>query len=308
MSKLGFVFPGQGSQTFGMCEDFYNNFELARQMVDSASKKLQFDIKEIMFSENDKLSQTEFTQPAILLTSVIAHKLFENEMNLRPLFALGHSLGEFSALCAVGAIDYLDAIYLVHQRGKLMAKACEGKNVGMCAVLGLDDKSIEDICINAREDGLNIWPANYNSDGQVVVAGIKEDIEQVVEVFKHSGAKRTVMLDMSVVSHCELLRPAVEPLSNLLENCIKENFLSPVVSNVTAEKYSSKKEALSLLPEQLTSSVLYKHSIVAFEDEVDAFIEFGGTVLRGLNKKNSKKPTYSITDLASLEEAFSKLS
>lgn len=308
MSKLGFVFPGQGSQSFGMGKDFYDNFEIARKMVDAASTRLGFDFKELMFTKNDKLSQTEFTQPAILLTSVIAHKLFENETNLKPIYALGHSLGEFSALCSVGAIDYLDAVALVHKRGELMKKACDGKNAGMMALIGLDDKTIEDTCLNAREDGLQVWAANYNSDGQVVVAGLKEDLEQMSDVFKKSGAKRAIILDMSVASHCELLRSAVEPLGELLQASLKDEFISPIVSNVTAQKYQTKEEALALLKEQLTSSVLYKHSIVAFENEVDMFVEFGGSILKGLNKKNTKKQTVSIFDLVSLEDSFTQIS
>jgi [acyl-carrier-protein] S-malonyltransferase len=308
MKKIASIFPGQGSQSCGMGKDFYENAPLAREMIDAASDRVGFDFKVLMFEENENLEKTEFTQPAILLVSAIAHKLFENEMNIRPVFALGHSLGEFSALVSVGALDYLDGVALVHQRGQLMQEACKGVDVGMMALIGLDDEKVEALTAQARQEGKQVWAANYNSDGQIVAAGSKPDLSAMVETFKEAGAKRAILLNMSIASHCPLLETAVAPLKESLEKYLKDEFIAPVVSNVTAQKYATKAEAIDLLAKQLTMPVKYKQSIKAYEDEIDLHIEFGGGVLKGLNKRGVKNPTISILDMQSLEAAFAELS
>jgi [acyl-carrier-protein] S-malonyltransferase len=308
MKKVAFIFPGQGSQSFGMGKDFFDNSDIAKEMIQNSSDKLGFDFEELLFVENNLLEQTMYTQPSILLVSSIAHKLFENEMNIKPIFTLGHSLGEFSALCAVGALDYLDGVELVHKRGKLMSEACEGVDVGMMALIGLSDEKVEKISQTAREAGKKIWAANYNSDGQIVVAGIKSDLASLEDTFKKEGAKRALLLNMSTASHCPLLQSAVTPLQQSLQKLIKDEFIAPVISNVTAKSYSSKDEAISLLAKQLIQPVLYKQSIQNFSQDVELFIEFGGNVLKGLNKRNTKTPTHSITDIKSLYEAFELLS
>ncbi len=308
MKKIASIFPGQGSQSFGMGKDFYDNSDVAREMVEAASDRVGFDFKALMFEENDRLEKTEFTQPAILLVSSIAHRLFENEMNIKPMFALGHSLGEFSALVSVGALDYLDGVALVHQRGALMAKACEGVDVGMMALIGLDDATVESLSEEARASGKKVWAANYNSDGQIVAAGSKTDLASMTDTFKEAGAKRAILLNMSIASHCPLLESAVEPLKESLEKYLKDEFIAPVISNVTAKKYDTKKEAIELLAKQLTMPVKYKQSIKAYEDACELYIEFGGAVLKGLNRRGVKNPTISITDMQSLESAFVELS
>lgn len=308
MKKVAFIFPGQGSQSIGMGNDFFDNSQIAKEMIESSSRRLGFDFKELLFEENDRLEQTMFTQPAILLVSSIAHKLFENEMSIKPVFALGHSLGEFSALCSVGALDYLDGVELVHQRGKLMSEACSGVDVGMMALIGLDDAKVEELTKEARDSGKKVWAANYNSDGQIVAAGIKSDLAALESTFKAAGAKRALLLNMSVASHCPLLEQAVEPLEKSMQEVVRDEFIAPIVSNVTAESYANKDECISLLAKQLTMPVLYKQSIQKFENDVDLFIEFGGNVLKGLNRRSTKKPTHSIIDMKSLEEAFELLS
>ena len=160
MNKTVFIFPGQGSQKTGMGKDFYDNSLLAKEMVESASERLGFDFKHLLFEENDRLEQTEFAQPAILLVSLIAYRLFAHASTSVPQSFLGHSLGEFSALSATGAMDYCDAVALVHQRGLLMKQACEGQNAGMMALLGLDDTSVETLTCKAREEGKKVWAAN----------------------------------------------------------------------------------------------------------------------------------------------------
>lgn len=306
MSNNIFIFPGQGSQKVGMGKDFYDNDIIAREMIEKASDRLDLDFTKLLFEENDKLELTEYTQPAILLVSSIAHALFSKKYNEAPLMALGHSLGEFSALSAVGAIDYLDAVELVHKRGLFMKEACSEINAGMMALIGLSDEKVEEI-ISAQSDK-QVWAANYNCDGQLVVAGDKDDLASMESIFKEAGAKRALLLNMSVASHCPLLKSAIAPLSEYLNKYLKDGFLAPVVSNVTADLYSTKDEALELLSNQLIMPVKYKHSIVNVEAKADRFIEFGATVLKGLNKRSSKKETLCITDMASLEKVLSELS
>lgn len=307
MSKSIFIFPGQGSQSVGMGKDFYDNDALAKEMIDRASERLDLDFTQLLFESNDKLEQTQFTQPAILLVSMVAHALFTKKVSQNPVMALGHSLGEFSALSAVGALDYLDAVELVYKRGLFMNEACENINAGMMALIGLSDEKVEELTLVQRQAGKKVWAANYNSDGQIVVAGDKDDLASLESVFKVAGAKRALLLNMSVASHCPLLQSAQAPLGEYLEKYLKESFIAPVISNVTAQSYSSKEMALELLKEQLIMPVRYKQSILHVENETDRFIEFGGKVLQGLNKRTSSKPTLSITDMNSLEQVLSKI-
>ena len=306
MSKNIFIFPGQGSQKSGMGKDFYDNDALAQEMIEKASQRLNLDFANLLFEENDKLELTEYTQPAILLVSSIAHAMFTKRYKNTPSMAMGHSLGEFSALSAVGAIDYLDAIELVHKRGLFMKEACSRINAGMMALIGLSDEKVEEI-ISAQEEK-QVWAANYNCDGQLVVAGNKDDLASMESIFKEAGAKRALLLNMSVASHCPFLKSAISPLSEYLVKYLKDDFLAPVVSNVTADLYSTKKEALKLLTNQLIKPVKYKQSILHIEDKTDRFIEFGATVLKGLNRRSTKKETLCITDMASLENVLSELS
>ncbi|MDR1007702.1 MAG: ACP S-malonyltransferase [Campylobacteraceae bacterium] len=303
MSKeIAFIFPGQGSQIIGMGKDFYEKSPIAKDIFKKASERLGIDMQSLMFEENTNLNETEFAQPAILLVSAVAFKLFQENVQITPKFVLGHSLGEITSLISVGALDMYDALELVRERGLLMRKACEGKNAGMMVIIGLDDEKTENICKEAREDGKQIWAANYNSDGQIVIAGIKDDLNECADKFKEAGAKRAMLLAMSVASHCPLLKSAQNPLKEKLEIFIKDKFTAPVISNADAKPYESKKEAVDLLEKQLISPVLYKQSISG--QKVDAFIEFGGSVLKGLNKRLNEAPTYSITDMATLEETL----
>ena len=307
MKKVAFIFPGQGSQSVGMGKDFFENSEIAKEMISKASERLGINFEELLFDENDNLGKTEYTQPAILLVSSIANAIFKEKYEIQPEFVLGHSLGEFSALVSAGAIDYLDAVELVHRRGLFMTEACSGGNAGMMALVGLDDTTVENICKEQRDAGKQVWPANYNMDGQLVLAGIKSDLESLVDTFKEAGAKRAIVLDMSVASHCELLESAVENLKPYLDEYLKDEF-TPVISNVTTEAYTTKGDAIELLASQLTKPVKYKQSISAHKN-VDAFIEFGnGIVLKGLNRKIVKGvPTLNVSDMKSLEKTIEAL-
>ena len=301
MKKFAFIFAGQGSQSVGMGKDFYENFSSAKLLLNDACNDTGIDFEELLFTQNDKLDKTEFTQPAIVLNSLMTYLAFSNFIKDKPEFSLGHSLGEFTALAVSGAFNFIDAIRLVNLRGKFMQEACVGKDAGMMVVLGVSDEVVEEICKNAQDEGLQIYAANYNCDGQIVVAGVRADLAKYEAKFKEAGAKRAMLLNMSVASHCPILEPASVRLANELEGVLAANF-APVVSNVNAKIYTDKNEALVLLKEQLTHPVRYKQSINNYENEVDCFIELGAATLKGINKKITEKPTYSVTDMASLEE------
>ena len=301
MKKFAFIFAGQGSQSVGMGKDFYENFSSAKLLLNDACNDTGIDFEELLFTQNDKLDKTEFTQPAIVLNSLMSYLAFSNFIKAKPEFSLGHSLGEFTALAVSGAFSFIEAIRLVNLRGKFMQEACVGKDAGMMVVLGLSDEVVEGICKEAHDEGLQIYAANYNCDGQIVVAGVRADLAKYEAKFKEAGAKRAMLLNMSVASHCPILEPASVKLANELEGVLAANF-APVVSNVNAKIYTDKNEALVLLKEQLTHPVRYKQSIKNYENEVDCFIELGAATLKGINKKITEKPTYSVTDMASLEE------
>ena len=303
MSKIAMIFSGQGSQAVGMGKDFYDNSEVAREMFAKAGERIGVDFKELIFEENDKLGQTAYTQPAILLVQMVAYRLFKDACpDVKAELFLGHSLGEFSALCASGAIDYVDAVELVHNRGKFMQSACDEIEAGMMVLVGLDDAKVEEVCATAQADGKKVWPANYNQDGQLVVAGMKSDLVSLEQTFKDAGAKRALLLDMSVASHCELLAPAQQPLADLMSDMVNDSFEAPIVSNVTTGKYNTKSDAVALLKDQLIKPVKYKQSILAIAGDVDMAIEFGnGIVLKGLNRRIAKElKTVNVSDMATL--------
>lgn len=307
--KIAMIFPGQGSQSIGMGKSFYENSPLAREMFEKAGERIGVDFSKLLFEENTQLDQTEYTQPAILLVSMIAYKLLQEAKPTDAVMFLGHSLGEFSALCASGAIDYVDAVELVHTRGKLMGQACESINAGMMAILGLDDAVVEELCAKANAEGKKVWPANYNQAGQLVVAGIKEDLQAMESVFKEAGAKRALLLNMSIASHCPLLESAMEPLGEAMERMISDTFSAPIISNATIEGYSTKAEAIERLKVQLVQPVKYKQSIESIAGDIDMMIEFGnGAVLKGLNKRNAPDiETLGISDMESLAKVCEAL-
>ncbi|MSN96647.1 ACP S-malonyltransferase [Campylobacter sp. FMV-PI01] len=299
--KFAFIFPGQGSQKIGMGKEIYENFVQARELLDAASDICKINFKKLLFLENDDLNLTQFTQPAIVLNSFMSYLAIKDNLNLKPKFSLGHSLGEFSALGVSGAFSLIDTIKLVNIRGEFMQKSCENKNMSMMVVLGLMDNEVEDICENSRKNGANVWAANYNCDGQIVVAGDLNSLTNLEKVFKEFGARRAMLLNMSVASHCPILEDASNALVEEIKPILNSDFGS-VISNVTALAYSTKNEALKLLKEQLIKPVLYKQSIKSIDEDIDFYVEFGSNILQGLNKKITKKQTFSVYDLKSLNE------
>lgn len=307
--RVAMIFPGQGSQSIGMGKSFYENSAKAREMFERAGERIGVDFTKLLFEENEQINETAYTQPAILLVSIIAYRLLQEAHPMSAVLFLGHSLGEFSALCASGAIDYVDAVELVHKRGMLMQEACSNINAGMMAILGLEDAVVEELCTKANAEGKRVWPANYNQAGQLVVAGIKEDLQAMESVFKEAGAKRALLLNMSIASHCPLLAPAMEPLGVAMERMLGESFSAPIVSNASMQRYATKKEAIELLKVQLIQPVKYKQSVEAIAGDVDAMIEFGnGAVLKGLNKRNAPNvETYNVSDMETLSKVCEAL-
>ena len=300
--KIAYIFPGQGSQAVDMGMDFINNFELGKKLLKKANDRLDFKIEDVLKSK-ELLSKTKFAQPAILFVSSLINQVFTSRINTKAEFALGHSLGEFSALVSAGALDVIDGMDLVYNRGKFMQKCCDGIDAGMMVVLGLSDEIVENF-VKENKD-LEIYPANYNMDGQIVLAGKKEDLSTSQDELKKLGAKRTILLDMSVASHCPLLKGVGDSLEPFLDKYIKDDFDMPIISNVTKEAYSSKEDAIKLLKKQLTKPVKYKQSISKF-DEIDLFVEFGNSeVLSKMNKKITKVKTITIKSVESLENTIS---
>ncbi|HEC1780565.1 TPA: ACP S-malonyltransferase [Campylobacter lari] len=296
-----FIFPGQGSQSVGMGLSFYDNSKKAKELLDNASDFCKIDFKNLLFKENENLNKSEFTQMAIVLNSLMAYEALKEQVDIEAKYSLGHSLGEFSALATQDAFSFLDVIALVNKRGKFMQEDCSKIEAGMMVILGLEDKVVEELCQKALSEKKNIFAANYNCDGQIVVAGLKPDLASYESEFKNAGAKRAMLLNMSVASHCPLLKNASLKLTKELEPILKESFKS-VVSNVNSKVYNDKNQALMLLSEQLIKPVLYKQSIKAIDEEVDFYIEFGASVLKGLNKKITQKETYALSKIEDIDE------
>lgn len=301
--KYAFIYPGQGSQTLGMGKDFKNNFSIAKELSQRASDILHIDMDKLLEHDENMLNQTQYTQPAIFLVSAMAHTIVKQECNIEAKIAFGHSLGEVSAYCLNGGASFENSILLTHKRGQFMAKACEDKDVGMMVCLGLETEVLESLCDKARNDGLSVWAANYNVNGQIVLAGIKSHLEKIGQQLKEAGAKRTMLLKMSVASHCPLLLDSVQPFHDTLQTYINDCEIE-IISNATLQLYKKKEEALENLTQQLIKPVLYDSSVLkAKELGIHQFIELGnGNVLAGLNNKIADIPTVSINTAESIKQ------
>ena len=282
MSKA-FIFPGQGSQFPGMCKDLYDAHEEARELCQAADRLLGFSLTDVMFSGTaEDLKQTKVTQPAVFLHSVVAQRLMTIE---RPDMVAGHSLGEFSALVACGALRFEDALLLVSARAQAMQAACEANPGTMAAVLGLPDEQVDEIC-KAQKDGV-VVAANFNCPGQVVISGEIEAIDAICTVFKEAGARRALRLPVGGAFHSPLMAPAAEDLAKAINKTEFRKPFCPIYQNVTAKASVNPEIIRENLLKQLTAPVRWTQSVQnMIADGADEFYEFGpGDVLKGLIRK-----------------------
>lgn len=278
-----FIFPGQGSQFVGMGKDLYESNSLAKELFDKADEILGFKITDIMFSGTDEqLKETKVTQPAVFLHSVISALCLGDDF--KPAMTAGHSLGEFSALVAAGALSFEDGLKLVAARANAMQKACE-KNPGtMAAIIGLTDEQVESICKEVADGGKIVVAANYNCPGQLVISGSQEGIEEACEKMKAAGAKRALPLKVGGAFHSPLMQPAKDELQAAIEDTSFSAPKCPVYQNVDAKPHTDAEEIKANLIAQLTSSVRWTESAQnMIADGADEFIECGpGKALQGM--------------------------
>ena len=281
-----YIFPGQGAQYVGMGKDLYDNNAEAREMFEKANEILGFRITDLMFNgTEDDLKQTKVTQPAIFLNSVILAKSLGDDF--KPDMVAGHSLGEFSALVAAGALSFEEGLKLVAKRAQAMQKACELQPSTMAAVLNLPDEKVAEICENIDDI---VAPANYNCPGQVVISGTLEGIDKACAKMLEAGAKRALKLKVGGAFHSPLMQPAQEELAEAIEAAEFSTPLCPVYQNVDAKPHTDPKEIKENLVKQLTAPVKWTQDVEAMiADGADEFIELGpGKVLQGLVNKINK--------------------
>ena len=289
--KHAYVFPGQGAQAVGMGKDLYDNVPEAKALFEQANEILGFRITDIMFAGTpDELKQTKVTQPAIFLHSVILARSLGDEF--RPDMVAGHSLGEFSALVAAGALSFEDGLRLVSKRAHAMQKACEAQPSTMAAVLALPDEKVEEICAGIDD---TVAPANYNCPGQVVISGTVEGVDKACGKMLEAGAKRALKLKVGGAFHSPLMQPAHAELAEAIAAADFREPMCPVYQNVDGKPHTDPEEIKSNLISQLTAPVRWTQDVQAMiADGADEFIELGpGNVLQGLVKKIDRKMTVS---------------
>ena len=307
MSKIAFIYPGQGAQKAGLGKDFYEKFETAKEVFDQASQWLDLDMKELCFEENDRLDLTEYTQAAMVTTCLAMTKVVE-EQGLHPDVTAGLSLGEYCALETAGGMTLKDAITTVRKRGILMEQAVPAGKGSMAAVLGMKAEEIEKITDTI--EGVTI--ANYNCPGQIVISGVKEAVEQASEQLKNAGAKRVLPLNVSGPFHSQMLTEAGKELGKVLENVELSPLKIPYVTNVTAQYVEDIRETKALLERQISSSVRWQQSMEnMIAQGVDTFVEIGpGKTLAGFLRKIDRSVTvYNIQtaeDMYAVVEACRK--
>lgn len=283
---IGLVFPGQGSQSVGMGKAFYDAYPSLKPVYDEASTVLGYDVAELCFTgPAERLNRTEFTQPALLVSSVAALKLFE-PVGIKPVAVAGHSLGEYSALVAAGGVSFRDAVGLVQKRGRYMSEAVATGTGLVAALLGMTTEAVKEVCRRASSVGV-IAAANFNSPGQVVIAGEKAAVERAIELAKTQGCKKAIPLPVSVPVHTPLMQPAADRLAKDLAVVRWSDLSAPLVNNAEAKAISRADEIRPSLVRQLPSSVLWEETVHTMNKMgVTTFIEIGpGTVLTGLIKR-----------------------
>jgi [acyl-carrier-protein] S-malonyltransferase len=307
--KTAFVFPGQGSQYVGMGKDLWENFDEVKALYKEASETLGYDVKELSFNgPKEELNKTFRTQPCLLTASIAAYRVLSSH-GIAPYIMAGHSLGEYSAIVAAGVISFKEAVLLTEKRGMFMQEAVpEGKGL-MAAIIGLDRQKVDDICLSV-ESGY-VSAANYNSPGQIVIAGEKNAVEDAMKLAKTAGAKRALALSVSAPSHCTLMVEASNRLAELLNTIKIKDPEVPIVNNADAVVLTTAERIKTSLIKQLNSPLLWEDSVRNIvETGVDTIIEVGpGKVLTGLIKRiEPSVRLFNVEDTASMKKTLEELS
>lgn len=306
MSKLAFVFPGQGAQKVGMGKDFYDNYDVAKKMFKEADEALGYSIMKMCFEgPEEDLKLTANTQPAILTISCIANEILK-ENGIQPEITGGHSLGEYSALVAAGVLNFQDAVALVHKRGSYMQEAVPVGEGGMAAIIGVDRDKIVEVCQQVSAES-PVQAVNFNCPGQIVIAGATKGVELAVEELKAAGAKKAVILPVSAPFHSTLMKPAAEKLAVELDKVTISDAKIPVVANVSAEILTKAEDIKASLVAQAASPVLWEDCVARMKEfGADILLEAGpGKTLCGFNRRIDKTITsLNVEDVASLEKSL----
>ncbi len=306
-----FMFPGQGSQSIGMMSDLLSQSELAKKTFIEASEAIGEDLRGIALNgPEEKINQTEITQPIVLTASVAMWRIWLENSDLRPDYVCGHSLGEYTALIASGVLGFEETVKLVNLRGQLMQGAVPQGEGGMVALLGLDDDKAAEAC-NEAAQGEVVAPANFNSPGQIVISGATDALDRAMVIAKEKGARRAAKLPVSVPCHCDLLQPAGEELANAMSKLNFNEPRIPIMQNVNAKVATNLEDLKKNLLAHLYRPVLWSQSLTKLiELGADTFVECGpGKVLAGLNKRIDKSVnTMAMSDMESLEQTIINLS
>jgi [acyl-carrier-protein] S-malonyltransferase len=309
-SKIAYIFPGQGSQAVGMGKDLYENFAASREVFDEADDALGFKLSEMCFAGDEAdLQLTANTQPAILTTSVAAFRAMESEGFRSPDYVAGHSLGEYSALVAAGAMSFADAVKTVRKRGTYMQEAVPVGVGAMAAILGLPLETVETACRDAAENEI-CSPANINSPAQIVIAGNTEAVDRAIELLKQRGAKRAIKLNVSAPFHCALMLPAQERLAKDLQEINFGDLRFPIIENVSGEANTKGERVRAALTEQVSKPVRWAQSVENLITEgVETFVEAGaGKILSGLVRQiNRDVRCLNVENFDSLKQAVPTL-